>query len=622
MAWCKSWIRTVGILVGIACYSLCFSQNYYYYFYDMQKPLYLSEEKVTIRFVSLVSQADLSNFIQSDSALDPSREPESTTDDFWVCYLLPGSDVEALIQRLRMREEVEMANPVYLTADSLEYVLTDRLVAQFNSATPRSTIDSLNAQHGVMIADSIPEFPNLFLLKLSGSIDKDVLVTANQYNQDPSTYYAHPDFTIPITLTSYTPDDSFFQYQWNYENIGQIQGRLDADIDASLAWEIGKGDPNLKIAVIDEGVDAHEDLGNIAQGYDVVGYDTMRPLEDWDPTPGESCSHGEACAGLIAATQNNSLGISGLAPFCTIVPIKIFDDRRCLGMRFTWQLVKAFAMASALGAKIASNSWTITVCDTTSWPDVNEAINSFTRPSPSNPEGGVVVFSTGNSHGCVNFPANLSSVIAVGASDSLDRYWAYSSYGDELDLLAPSGNINLQGDVWTADLMGGRGYNPSYPGPANVNYSARFGGTSGACPQVAATAALIKAQWWRLYQGTPLYSMEVKKIIENSAEDTVFVVEDTTWKGPRYGYGRLNAFRALLAISRGDANNSKSITVADVTYLVNFLFKLGPIPVPVVEMGDANCDGNVNVMDVVYLTAYLFRGGPKPALCYKYPHNY
>jgi hypothetical protein len=41
---------------------------------------------------------------------------------------------------------------------------------------------------------------------------------------------------------------------------------------------------------------------------------------------------------------------------------------------------------------------------------------------------------------------------------------------------------------------------------------------------VAATAALIKAQWWRLYQGSPLYSMQVKKIIENSAEDTIFVV--------------------------------------------------------------------------------------------------
>jgi subtilisin family serine protease len=174
--------------------------------------------------------------------------------------------------------------------------------------------------------------------------------------------------------------------------------------------------------------------------------------------------------------------------------------------------------------------------------------------------------------------------------------------------------------------MGIRGYNPQITGDTdaygNQNYTAKFGGTSAACPQVAATAALIKAQWSRLYQGTPLYSMEVKKIIENSAEDTIFVVEDTTWKGTRYGYGRLNAFRALLAISRGDANNDKSITISDINYLVNYLTKFGPIPLPVVEMGEANCDGQTTVADVVYLVNYLFKGGPKPKLCYKYPHNY
>jgi serine protease len=260
-----------------------------------------------------------------------------------------------------------------------------------------------------------------------------------------------------------------------------------------------------------------------------------------------------------------------------------------------------------------------------------KAINYFARPRPSNPEGGVVVFASGNSADtCVYFPGYLDSVIAVGASDSADGVWSYSNGGNALDLVAPSGYITVQnkpyGDIWTVDQMGIRGYNPQITDSAdangNQNYTGRFGGTSAACPQVAATAALIKAQWWRLYQGSPLYSMQVKKIIENSAEDTIFVVEDTTWKGPRYGYGRLNAFRALLAISRGDANNDKSITAADVTYLVNFLFKLGPIPLPVLEMGDVDCDGDVTVSDIVYLIAYLFKGGPKPALCYKYPHNY
>ncbi len=62
----------------------------------------------------------------------------------------------------------------------------------------------------------------------------------------------------------------------------------------------------------------------------------------------------------------------------------------------------------------------------------------------------------------------------------------------------------------------------------------------------------------------------------------------------------------------GDPNLDGAIDVADVIYLVNYLFKGGPLPLPILESGDANCDGHVNVADIVYLVAYLFKGGPKP----------
>jgi len=61
----------------------------------------------------------------------------------------------------------------------------------------------------------------------------------------------------------------------------------------------------------------------------------------------------------------------------------------------------------------------------------------------------------------------------------------------------------------------------------------------------------------------------------------------------------------------GDANADGSLTVADVVYLVNYLFKGGPVAKPY-EAGEANCDGKVTVSDVVYLVNYLFKGGPVP----------
>ncbi len=62
---------------------------------------------------------------------------------------------------------------------------------------------------------------------------------------------------------------------------------------------------------------------------------------------------------------------------------------------------------------------------------------------------------------------------------------------------------------------------------------------------------------------------------------------------------------------RGDVNGDEKITVSDVVYTINYLFKGGPEPNSI-EAGDANCDGDVTVADIVYLINYLFKGGPPP----------
>lgn len=62
----------------------------------------------------------------------------------------------------------------------------------------------------------------------------------------------------------------------------------------------------------------------------------------------------------------------------------------------------------------------------------------------------------------------------------------------------------------------------------------------------------------------------------------------------------------------GDANNDADVNVGDVTYIINYTFKNGPPPLPVLESGDANCDGLVNVADAVKLISYAFKNGPEP----------
>lgn len=61
----------------------------------------------------------------------------------------------------------------------------------------------------------------------------------------------------------------------------------------------------------------------------------------------------------------------------------------------------------------------------------------------------------------------------------------------------------------------------------------------------------------------------------------------------------------------GDVNASGSMDIADVVYLVNYIFASGPAPNPI-ESADVNCTGSVDISDVVYMVNYIFASGPAP----------
>jgi hypothetical protein len=62
---------------------------------------------------------------------------------------------------------------------------------------------------------------------------------------------------------------------------------------------------------------------------------------------------------------------------------------------------------------------------------------------------------------------------------------------------------------------------------------------------------------------------------------------------------------------RGDANVDDIINLGDIVHLINYLYKNGPAPDPLI-LGDCNCDQTVELGDLVFLTNYLFRDGPSP----------
>jgi hypothetical protein len=70
-------------------------------------------------------------------------------------------------------------------------------------------------------------------------------------------------------------------------------------------------------------------------------------------------------------------------------------------------------------------------------------------------------------------------------------------------------------------------------------------------------------------------------------------------------------FILVKELIRGDVNSDLVVDIGDVIYLINYLYRSGPEPIPW-EAGDLNCDEIVELGDVVYLINYLFRGGSPP----------
>jgi hypothetical protein len=61
----------------------------------------------------------------------------------------------------------------------------------------------------------------------------------------------------------------------------------------------------------------------------------------------------------------------------------------------------------------------------------------------------------------------------------------------------------------------------------------------------------------------------------------------------------------------GDADHGGFVNITDMVYLLSYIFRNGPEPIPY-EAGDVDCNGFVNISDVVYVKNYIFLGGPEP----------
>ncbi|MHA1264431.1 MAG: S8 family peptidase [Candidatus Helarchaeota archaeon] len=322
---------------------------------------------------------------------------------------------------------------------------------------------------------------------------------------------------LPLTLAyGNNPNDPRLIDQWGWYNIY-----------ADTAYANGyRGSNTTIVAVIDTGIDLdHPDLkDNIytnpseAAGMDGVDDDFNNFTDDihgWNfvddsNDTSDHDGHGSHCAGIIAAISNN-IGICGVAPNVTILPIKVIETESGTMSNLDDAINYAIAMgASVISMSIGSDP------DISLPSSLRNSINAAIDAAYAS--GIVLVAAAGNDYHTtkVAYPASNSKVIAVAAVTKSNTHAPYSNQGSDVEISAPGGYFN--GIIST--------YNES-------NYVNAIG-TSMATPHVSGVIALM------LQKNASMTPDQIRQKINETAID----LDDPGWD-KRTGEGLINAAGCL-----------------------------------------------------------------------------
>jgi len=623
----RKWVWPLLGLLALA------SQTCGQFWYGTDGPvsLVVDSSLVLVKFDEGFSPDDQASLLrQVERIVAVVNDPE-VVDEFIACSLSTGTGYNAFLDSVQAIDGIYMVEPYFRSAYGDPMVAGERFCVAFNPDLTLPELDSLNEEFKVTTDREVIGLPNTFVLRNADSTGYRLLEMTNLYHELPETRYAHPDFHASIDLDGFY---KLYDYYNGYQlHLTKVVGQFNS---GPTVWDFAGVNKPIIVAILDDGVAVHEDL---PASRILPGHDVSYP-HDNDPSPGPTRAHGMGCAGIVAATHtidtmgiyDPNTGLFSIDPYASILPLKIFnDDGSDYGIYWS-DIAEAIGYAWTHGAAVLSNSWNAAKINQPPIPVLEDALRAAFL-NGRNGLGCPVVFSAGNFGdyypNVIAYPAKLDSCFAVGAATLDDTLWYYSCRGVQLDISAPSSDICLQGNLWTLDQMGWAGFNASLTKMCDISFSwlcpdtaddddrdydCRFGGTSAACPQGAATAALL------LSRDSTLTAQEVYDVLRYSAFGAPPPPDSSKRDTLDHGWGRLDAFRALLAVTRGDVNNDGAIKVGDPVWLFAYLFRGGPPPVIDIAMGDANCDGGVNIGDVVYLTTYLFRGGPAPGVCFNYDY--
>ncbi|MFC4547161.1 S8 family peptidase [Paenactinomyces guangxiensis] len=346
-----------------------------------------------------------------------------------------------------------------------------QVIVKFKAGTSQKSMQAAHSEEGTQVVSKSSKL-GFEVVKFK---NKSVEEMIKQYKQNPNVEYVEPNYYFHAT---WTPND-LTSSQWGPQKI-----------QAPQAWDVTRSSSNVKIAIVDTGVQSnHPDLsGKVINGRDFV---------DDDNVSNDANGHGTHCAGIAAAVTNNGTGIAGMAPNARILAVRVLDAN---GSGTLDDVANGIIHAADQGAQVISLSLGGSSGTSSLQNAVNYAVN----------KGSVVVAAAGNSGSSApSYPAYYSNAIAVASTDSADRKSSFSNYGSWVDVAAPGSSIYS-----------------TYIGSSYRSLS----GTSMATPHVAGLAGLLAAQGKN--------NSQIRAAIENTADQI-------SGTGTYWSYGRVNAAKAV-----------------------------------------------------------------------------
>ena len=350
--------------------------------------------------------------------------------------------------------------PYFKADDGSEIGITNFLSVRLKKGLNIETLYEKVEEFNLEFLGENEHDPSIQILICTKDSKGNALEMANFFYESGICEYATPGFIVEYKALS-NFNDPYFSQQWGLQNVNNPE--MDINLIDEVGSYISPYLQNVIVAVVDNGIYSnHDDLPLHSWSYDEHTQTYPSVLYG---------DHGTAVAGIIGATANNNIGISGVASGVKILPISICyaDDADRLGLESasnTEHFANAIRFAANNGARIINNSWSYIF--PTPIPEIYEAIQY------AQAKGCIVVFASGNNNGTVSQPAvgASSETVVVGAMNPSGLRSPFSNYGTSLDFVAPGS------DIWTTTWTGGYDI---------------YSGTSFAAPHVSAIAALMLA---------------------------------------------------------------------------------------------------------------------------------